>query len=186
MNAQKCENRIDEEYNKTIEAFNNMEIGSEEFNEYGLDFSLVEANTFNDQPEPYYRYQLSWGGPSEEFRIFEGGRAEYWFMDWFDGASRECTNEPIIKEIINFFEDVGLIDWAALIPERCENCGEIISPETGFYCDECRPYNVEITLNDLSRDEVIEALEGIIEAVKDESENLINVDDDDIYIEEAE
>jgi hypothetical protein len=127
----KCEDRIDEEYNKTIEAFNNMEIGSEEFNEYGLDFSLVEAGTFDDQPEAYYRYQLSWGGPSEEIRIYEGGRVEYWFMDWFDGASLICSDEPIIKEIINFFDEIGLIDWTALIPE------------TGLYCDDAYIEEVE-------------------------------------------
>ena len=39
----------------------------------------------------YYRLQLSWGGPSDEFRIYvnqdkEIDIIEYWFMDWFDGA----------------------------------------------------------------------------------------------------
>jgi len=39
----------------------------------------------------YYRLQLSWGGPSDEFRIYfdqdkEIDIIEYWYMDWFDGA----------------------------------------------------------------------------------------------------
>jgi hypothetical protein len=166
MNAQKCENRIDEEYNKTIEAFNNMEIGSEEFNEYGLDFSLVEANTFNDQPEPYYRYQLSWGGPSEEFRIYEGGAVEFWFMDWFDGAGIDVTNEPIVKELVEFFDEVGLIDWNELIPARCMKCDDIISPDEGPLCDDCKEYELEILSMTGTKEELIEELEGIIEDLK--------------------
>ena len=39
----------------------------------------------------YWRLQLSWGGPSDEFRIYwniENGiyRIDYWFLDWYDGA----------------------------------------------------------------------------------------------------
>ena len=39
----------------------------------------------------YYRLQLSWGGPSDEFRIYvnqdkEIDIIEYWYMDWFDSA----------------------------------------------------------------------------------------------------
>ncbi len=61
--------------------------------DYGLCFDYVEPMTFSDQPEAYYRYQLSWGGPSDEFRFFVNPdlschRIEYWFMDWFDGAHR--------------------------------------------------------------------------------------------------
>ena len=39
----------------------------------------------------YYRLQLSWGGPSDEFRVYvnqdkEIDFIEYWYMDWFDSA----------------------------------------------------------------------------------------------------
>lgn len=60
--------------------------------EYGLCFDYVAPGTFgDDQAEGYFRYQLSWGGPSDEFRIYanpdySAHRVEYWFMDWFDGA----------------------------------------------------------------------------------------------------
>ena len=63
-------------------------------NEYGLGFDYVPAKTFRDeQDEGYFRYQLSWGGPSDEFRFFVDAdyavhRIEYWFLDWFDGAHR--------------------------------------------------------------------------------------------------
>ena len=57
----------------------------------GLCFDYVDPNTFNDQKEGYWRWQLSWGGPSDEFRIFVNPdksvhRIEYWYLDWFDGA----------------------------------------------------------------------------------------------------
>lgn len=55
--------------------------------EYGLCIDFVPANTFEGQREGYTRYQLSWGGPSEEFRIFTTvPRVEFWYLDWFDGA----------------------------------------------------------------------------------------------------
>jgi hypothetical protein len=66
--------------------------------DYGLSFDYVAAGTFDDQREAYFRYQLSWGGPSDEFRFFVNPdltchRVEYWFLDWFDGAHRICTGE---------------------------------------------------------------------------------------------
>ena len=57
--------------------------------EYGLHFDFVEADTFEDQPDAYWRWQLSWGGPSDEFRFYKDDhRIEYRFHDWFDGAGR--------------------------------------------------------------------------------------------------
>ncbi len=90
--------------------------------EYGLDFGYVAPETFNDQPEGYFRYQLSYGGPSDEFRIyaqkvneysFSTYRIEYWFLDWFDGAHRTLTGENLefLKEIFSsFFVDSGTAD----------------------------------------------------------------------------
>jgi hypothetical protein len=78
------------------------ELGS--LNDYGLSIDFVAAGTFKDQREPYYRYQLSWGGPSEEFRIYLDGSVEFWFLDWFDGAPIDVTGEDaeIIKEIVSW------------------------------------------------------------------------------------
>jgi len=44
--------------------------------------------------EGYWRWQFSWGGPSDELRAYvnelrEIHRLEYWFMDWMDGAKLE-------------------------------------------------------------------------------------------------
>ena len=67
-------------------------------NEYGLSFDYVAPGTFGDQPRGYWRWQLSWGGPSDEIRFYgdlggEYGPAyldsvQYVFMDWFDGHTR--------------------------------------------------------------------------------------------------
>ena len=89
------------------------------FNEYGLSFDYVAPGTFPDQPEGHFRYQLSWGGPSDEFRIFAQPlndwhfsiyRIEYWFLDWFDGAHRvlEGDNLALLSDIFTqFFVDSG-------------------------------------------------------------------------------
>jgi len=65
----------------------------------GLCFDYVEPNTFTDQREGYWRWQLSWGGPSDEFQIFINPdksvhRIEYWYKDWFDGA---CVTLGAVK-----------------------------------------------------------------------------------------
>ena len=59
--------------------------------EYGLSFDYVCEHTYADQDRGFWRYQLSWGGPSDEFRFYVGasGRpysVEYRFHDWYDGA----------------------------------------------------------------------------------------------------
>jgi len=60
-------------------------------NEYGLSFDYVAAGTFKEQDVGYFRWQLSWGGPSDEFRYYADpelnlSTLDYWFLDWFDGA----------------------------------------------------------------------------------------------------
>lgn len=55
--------------------------------EYGLSLDYVEPNTWKNQVKGYTRWQISWGGPSEEFRLYDNStRVEFWFLDWFDGA----------------------------------------------------------------------------------------------------
>ncbi len=91
--------------------------------EYGLAFDYVAPETFgDDQPEGYFRYQLSWGGPSDEFRIYADQvgewrwsvyRIEYWFLDWFDGASIRLAGEDfvLIEDIfLSLFVDCGTAD----------------------------------------------------------------------------
>jgi len=82
--------------------------------EYGLDFSYVAPETFTDQLEGYYRYQLSYGGPSQEIRFYvsqddEGNlhhtpyKIEFWHLDWYDGASVDITDSQLAKDLYNYF-----------------------------------------------------------------------------------
>jgi len=68
-------------------------------NQLGLCFDFVEANTFDNQPCGYWRWQLSWGGPGDEFRVFTDvdkniDRVEYVYLDWFDGAIHKVDVVP--------------------------------------------------------------------------------------------
>ena len=70
--------------------------------EYGLGFDYVPPGMFVDQKEGYWRYQLSWGGPSDEFRFYAGGcgeqdpyRISYAFLDWFDGHQAALAGDDI-------------------------------------------------------------------------------------------
>ena len=85
--------------------------GYEDFFDYvnqsGLSFDFVEAGTFEGQSVGYWRFQMSWGGPSDEFRIYTDydkniNYIEYWYMDWFDGASIR-VNDDIIHHICQMF-----------------------------------------------------------------------------------
>ena len=124
MSAEKeanCKDRIRGEYQSTVETLRVLwkdycdggegveDIGT--LSEYGLSFDYVEPNTFNDQPYGYWRYLLSWGGPSDEFRLYGGGLIVYHFMDWFDGAELDVTDDDlelmsdIFEDFLSFQED---------------------------------------------------------------------------------
>lgn len=88
------------------------------FTEYGLAFDYVAPGTFKDQKEGYWRYQISYGGPSEEFRFyssapqFEPYRLTYVFMDWYDGHERALTGNDLalLLEIWNDFQETGTVE----------------------------------------------------------------------------
>ena len=142
-----CEERIDENLERTIEDLRTLwdlycedteayddDLGN--IYEYGLSFDYVAPDTFKNQPEGYFRYQLSWGGPSDEFRFFatpviqrvtgsrtayylnalrvghmgwKHHRIEYWFLDWFDGAHRILRGKDfkLLSEIFEWFDECG-------------------------------------------------------------------------------
>jgi len=96
-----------------------VETQRERFYEYGLSFDYVEPS--NDNPEPYFRYQISWGGPSTEFRFFANRRGddydwitykvEYWYLDWFDGAKTHVSGE-VVELLWAQFNDTGSVQHA--------------------------------------------------------------------------
>lgn len=97
-NQKSCQDLVKKELLDREEDFERFERGGEraeiEFHEYGLDFSYVERiDTTNNKTKAFFRYQLSWGGPSDEIRFYKDGTIEYWYMDWFDGACLEITKK---------------------------------------------------------------------------------------------
>lgn len=123
-----CSERIQEYYNDTMETLRDLwesYCRGEEYCEkhgtgiydYGLSFDYVAPGTFEDQFNGYFRYQLSWGGPSDEFRFYAdyGGHPhciEYWFLDWFDGAHITLNGEDrtFMEEIFQWFDDMGCVE----------------------------------------------------------------------------
>ena len=80
-----CAELVDEQWRERQEDLKDPEYEA-------LGFDYVEPHTFTDQAEGYWRWQFSWGGPSDELRGYvnehaELHRLEYWYLDWGDGAS---------------------------------------------------------------------------------------------------
>jgi hypothetical protein len=96
---------------KTDPEANDDELGN--FNEHGLCFDYVAPGTFDGQRRGYWRWQISWGGPSDEFRFFcdenyQPTSIQYWFMDWFDGAHipLEGADRELLEEIWDDWRDM--------------------------------------------------------------------------------
>ena len=86
------------------------EAGREAFNEYGLAFDYVAPYTFHDQPAGYWRYQISYGGPSEELRFYadadyEVRKIEFWYLDWYDGACVNVTSDTVAQAVWDEFNE---------------------------------------------------------------------------------
>ncbi len=84
------------------------------FYEYGLSFDFVGCGTFDDQTEAYYRYQFCWGGPSAELRIYEDGTLVFVYLDWFKGVGFDVSGDSIFEWVVNWFDDIGSIDWDSI------------------------------------------------------------------------
>ena len=103
------------------------DIGS--FYDYGLSFGFVESDENSDG---YYRYQLSWGGPSDEIRFYPDGTVEYCFFDWFVGIGLDVSNNERMKECMQWFKDIMMIDFDSqdyYDVYRKESYGEDEEPE---------------------------------------------------------
>ena len=123
-----CQERIDGKMENTMDTIKTLwELYKEDpeaydddlgnFLEYGLSFDYVAADTFTDQDIGYFRYQISYGGPSEEFRFYTDPeynlyKVEYWFLDWFDGAKRILTGDDysLLDEIFEDWKDIGIVE----------------------------------------------------------------------------
>jgi hypothetical protein len=107
---------IDEEkrYSPKDESLSDYEDFFDYVNNYGLCFDYVSPNTFDNQDVGYFRYQVCYGGPTQEFRIYTDynkniDRIEFWYLNWFDGSEVE-TDEDIIKQVLRDFIDCSQIE----------------------------------------------------------------------------
>ena len=79
-------------------------------NSNALSWDWVDAE---DEKNPgYYRLQLSWGGPSDEFRIYTIGDTldidciNYHYIDWFDGASIPVSEDTLSFDVCQMILDL--------------------------------------------------------------------------------
>ena len=80
-----CAERVAEEWKDR-----QKDLKDPEYDALCIDY--VAPHTWENQKEGYWRWQFSWGGPSDELRGYvnehkELHRLEYWYLDWGDGAS---------------------------------------------------------------------------------------------------
>jgi hypothetical protein len=76
------------------------DMGGAHIYEFGLSFNYTQPE---GRKRGYFRYQLSWGGPSDEFRFYASGsgykwrvdRVEYVFMNWWDGSKRTLSGKRL-------------------------------------------------------------------------------------------
>ena len=134
MKDQTCKNRWANEKNSTLATVRKLwtpylagnedgdpDLGS--FPEYGLGFDYVAPGTFPSQRVGYWRWQISWGGPSEEFRFYArpSGRGyaleavKFAFLDWYDGYSRALRGRDLelLREVwLEYFLELGAVEDA--------------------------------------------------------------------------
>ena len=77
-------------------------------NQTALSFDKVHKNSKENIDRSYYRLQIAWGGPSTEFRAFLNADhdidyIEYWYLDWFDGASINIPRDSKSWEVVEDF-----------------------------------------------------------------------------------
>lgn len=79
--------------------------------DYGLSYDYVELGTFDDQDEDYFRFQMSWGGPSDELRFYEDGTIIYVYLDWFSGVGFDVTGEVWAEWVKEWFDGAAMMDF---------------------------------------------------------------------------
>ena len=65
-----------------------------------------------DNDAGYWRYQISYGGPSEELRFYGPDRVDFVYLNWFDGATRRLNGDDLetAKAMWDDFNECGTIE----------------------------------------------------------------------------
>lgn len=93
MNTPTCEERIDDQLTYALKCVGEALASEEAREEYFEDLLEISVQPIK------VRVGLSWGGPSDGFYIYvypdngEIAGVEYYFQDWFDGATRKVLGE---------------------------------------------------------------------------------------------
>ena len=115
MTTQTCKDRIQGEWANTREDLNRSTDEELSDTKHGKFLSYercilyrINSTRKNNASIGYWRYQMSWGGPSDEFRIYLDEdnkiyKIEYWYLDWFDGASIIVKDSLIYHIIEEYF-----------------------------------------------------------------------------------
>jgi len=90
------------------EDYETEELGS--LYEYGLEFSPVPYNEDEGGAIKYYRYLLSYGGPSTEIRFYPH-RTEFVYLDWFCGVGFDVSCDEVFQRLREWFGE--LLDFCA-------------------------------------------------------------------------
>lgn len=115
----KCKDKVKDSFKRSFNTIKTLfdaycqgeddveDLGS--IHDYALSFDYVPKGTYTDQRKGYFRYQISWGGPSTEYRFFIDGelkpyKIEYWYLDWFDGACHKLSGKAF-DYMSDFFLD---------------------------------------------------------------------------------
>lgn len=86
------------------------------FYDYGLSLDYQEKE---GRKRGYFRFQLSWGGPSEEIRFYFDGdgsrgqadKIEFVFMDWGTGIGFDVTGEDWAQWLWDWFQSCGTVQY---------------------------------------------------------------------------
>jgi len=90
------------------EDYETKELGS--LYNYGLEFCPVPYNEDEGGAIEYYRYLLSYGGPSTEIRFYPH-RTEFVFLDWFSGVGFDVSSDEMFQRLREWFGE--LLDFNA-------------------------------------------------------------------------
>ena len=96
--------------------------------EYGLSFDFIgELEEDEDgeiqwkDDECYYRFQISYGGPTEEVRFHHDGTIEFVYLNWFCGCGIDVTQDEVFQAVKWDFEEIGMIDFQKEYTKELEN-----------------------------------------------------------------
>lgn len=116
-----CEDRIDKKLESRIKEFAEVIRLSEESEDGNFEVDDCEYEDLIDwinqtclsySDDLHYRakkLELSWGGPADGFRFFVDETIQYYFQDWFDGATRDLYGDDydIMKKFFDYALDFG-------------------------------------------------------------------------------